>query len=186
MQDWKNAIAEVSHVTDEVAVAIDGAVQDSFAQMFESIGSGAASAKQAFAEFARSVLADINRIVSQKLAESLFSSLFGAAGATGGTSPGTLFASFLQGSQGLASGGYVTGPGTSTSDSVPARLSAGEYVLRADAVRRWGVAFLDTLNGRSLPAPPSLGRLAFAAGGLVPEAPRAECRCPTDPDGAGR
>ena len=45
-------------------------------------------------------------------------------------------------------------------------------MLRADAVRRWGVAFLDNLNGRSLPAPPSLGRLAFAAGGLVPEAPR--------------
>jgi hypothetical protein len=71
-----------------------------------------------------------------------------ATGATGGSSVGTLFASFLQGSQGLADGGYVSGPGTSTSDSIPARLSAGEYVLRADAVRRWGVAFLDTLNGR--------------------------------------
>ena len=85
---------------DDVAVAIDGAVQDSFASMFESIGSGAASAKEAFAEFARSVLASINRIASQKLAESLFGSLFGAAGATGGASPGTLLSSLLQGSQG--------------------------------------------------------------------------------------
>jgi hypothetical protein len=172
VQDWKNAIAEVRHVTDDVAVAIDGAVQDSFASLFESIGSGAASARQAFADFARSVLASINRIASQNLAESLFGSLFGAAGATGGASPGTLLSSLLQGSQALADGGYVSGPGTATSDSIPARLSTGEYVLRAEAVRRWGVAFLDTLNGRSLPASPSLGRMAFAAGGLVPEPAR--------------
>lgn len=45
-----------------------------------------------------------------------------------------------------AAGGYVSGPGTSTSDSIPSRLSAGEYVLRASAVRRLGVGYLDTLN----------------------------------------
>lgn len=68
----------------------------------------------------------------------------------------------------FASGGYVSGPGTSTSDSIPARLSAGEYVIRAAAVKRVGVAFLDAING--LKAPPGWDgqRLAFAAGGLVP------------------
>lgn len=68
----------------------------------------------------------------------------------------------------FASGGYVRGPGTSTSDSIPARLSAGEYVIRAAAVKRVGVAFLDAING--LKAPPGWDgqRLAFAAGGLVP------------------
>ncbi|WP_062196836.1 hypothetical protein, partial [Caldimonas taiwanensis] len=69
----------------------------------------------------------------------------------------------------FAVGGYVTGPGTSTSDSIPARLSAGEYVVRAAAVKRVGVAFLDALNG--LKAPPAWDghRLALAAGGLVPQ-----------------
>lgn len=69
----------------------------------------------------------------------------------------------------FASGGFVTGPGTATSDSIPARLSAGEYVIRAAAVKRVGVAFLDAING--LKAPPGWDgrRLAFAAGGLVPE-----------------
>ena len=69
----------------------------------------------------------------------------------------------------FASGGYVSGPGTSTSDSIPARLSAGEYVVRAAAVKRVGVAFLDAING--LKAPPGWDgqRLAFAAGGLVPQ-----------------
>jgi len=38
----------------------------------------------------------------------------------------------------MASGGEVTGPGTGTSDSVPARLSDGEFVLTAKAVRGAG------------------------------------------------
>ena len=38
----------------------------------------------------------------------------------------------------LMGGGEVTGPGTGTSDSVPARLSDGEFVLTAKAVRGAG------------------------------------------------
>ena len=37
-----------------------------------------------------------------------------------------------------AAGGEVKGPGTGTSDSVPARLSDGEFVLTAKAVRGAG------------------------------------------------
>ena len=36
------------------------------------------------------------------------------------------------------SGGEVEGPGTGTSDSVPARLSDGEFVLTAKSVRGAG------------------------------------------------
>jgi hypothetical protein len=38
----------------------------------------------------------------------------------------------------MAGGGEVAGPGTGTSDSVPARLSDGEFVVTADAVRGAG------------------------------------------------
>jgi hypothetical protein len=38
----------------------------------------------------------------------------------------------------MASGGYVSGSGTSTSDSIPARLSNGEYVFSAKAVLNAG------------------------------------------------
>ncbi|TCS71978.1 putative nucleic acid-binding Zn-ribbon protein [Sulfuritortus calidifontis] len=69
----------------------------------------------------------------------------------------------------FAAGGYVTGPGTSTSDSIPARLSAGEYVVRTAAVQRVGVAFLDAINGLRTPPTWDGQRLAFAAGGLVPQ-----------------
>ncbi|MBX6756582.1 tape measure protein [Cupriavidus gilardii] len=167
VQAWKNEIAQVKLVVDDVAMAIDGAVQDGFAQLFQDIGSGAKSAKEAFADFGRSVLQTINRIASQKLAEALFGSLMGggAAGSAGGL--GALISSFF----GFASGGYVTGPGTSTSDSIPARLSHGEYVVNARAVSRLGVSFLDAINGLSAGPRVAGGRLAFAAGGLVPEAP---------------
>ena len=43
-----------------------------------------------------------------------------------------------QGIDSLAIGGEVTGPGTGTSDSVPARLSDGEFVLTAKAIRGAG------------------------------------------------
>lgn len=44
-----------------------------------------------------------------------------------------------------AQGGLVTGPGTSTSDSIPARLSNGEAVMTARAVSDWG-AMLSAMN----------------------------------------
>lgn len=75
----------------------------------------------------------------------------------------------LGGIKKFAGGGLVSGPGSTTSDSIPARLSAGEYVVRAAAVRQVGVAFLDSINGLSVGPRFKGGELAFAAGGLVPE-----------------
>lgn len=46
----------------------------------------------------------------------------------------------------FAEGGRVEGPGTSTSDSIPAMLSNGEYVLSAQAARSIGYGALDALN----------------------------------------
>ncbi|MGF6309946.1 hypothetical protein ABIB82_004057 [Bradyrhizobium sp. i1.8.4] len=43
-------------------------------------------------------------------------------------------------------GGGVSGPGTSTSDSIPAMLSDGEYVIRASSARKIGRRGLDWLN----------------------------------------
>ena len=60
----------------------------------------------------------------------------------------------------FSSGGKVAGPGTGTSDSIPAMLSNGEYVIKADSVNRLGVGTLDYIN--------KLGQLpTFAGGGLV-------------------
>jgi TP901 family phage tail tape measure protein len=45
-----------------------------------------------------------------------------------------------------ASGGFISGPGTGTSDSIPARLSNGEYVVKASAVDQYGVAMMNSIN----------------------------------------
>ncbi|MBK3870966.1 tape measure protein [Stutzerimonas frequens] len=62
--------------------------------------------------------------------------------------------------QKYATGGYISGPGTGTSDSIPALLSNGEYVIRAAAVRKLGKRHLDMLN-HGIPIP------RFADGGMV-------------------
>jgi len=46
--------------------------------------------------------------------------------------------------------GPVNGPGTSTSDSIPAMLSNGEYVVRASSVRKYGPRFMSALNRGTL------------------------------------
>jgi hypothetical protein len=70
-----------------------------------------------------------------------------------------------------ATGGYIVGPGTGTSDSIPVRLSNGEYVIRAAQVARYGVDFFHALNAGALT--PAIARAraqlaqGFANGGLV-------------------
>ena len=61
--------------------------------------------------------------------------------------------------EGAASGGYITGAGSGTSDSIPAMLSNGEYVVRANAVKAIGVDTLDKLNHAD--------KNKFADGGLA-------------------
>lgn len=56
------------------------------------------------------------------------------------------------GSTTLAGGGYVTGPGTATSDSIPAWLSSGEFVMRAAAVSRYGLGLMRALNAGAVAA----------------------------------
>ena len=45
-----------------------------------------------------------------------------------------------------ATGGWVRGPGSTTSDSIPAWLSDQEYVIQAAAVQKYGVGFFDAIN----------------------------------------
>lgn len=61
----------------------------------------------------------------------------------------------------FATGGPVIGPGTGTSDSILARISNGEYVIRADSVQKYGRSLLDAINSGVL------NIKAFASGGMV-------------------
>ncbi len=78
------------------------------------------------------------------------SGLFGAIGGLLGFKDGGVVKAYH-------SGGLVRGPGTGTSDSIPALLSNGEFVITKEAVDRIGVNTLNMLNNIS----------RFANGGLV-------------------
>ena len=58
-----------------------------------------------------------------------------------------------------AGGGAIYGAGTGTSDSIPAMLSNGEYVLSAKTTKRLGTPFLNAINSGRLPG--------YATGGIV-------------------
>ena len=72
-----------------------------------------------------------------------------------------------------ASGGYVRGAGSATSDSIPAWLSNGEFIIRAAAVRKYGVDFLRAINGLSAGPVLKGGFPGFALGGPVSVVPPA-------------
>jgi len=61
--------------------------------------------------------------------------------------------------QAKATGGIVLGPGSGTSDSIPALLSNGEYVIRAAAVKALGINQLNMLN--------NIDKMKYANGGKV-------------------
>ena len=61
-----------------------------------------------------------------------------------------------------ADGGMIQGVGTGTSDSIPALLSHGEFVVKQDSVAHYGQGFLDLLNSKAL---------KFASGGFVSTSP---------------
>ena len=75
-----------------------------------------------------------------------------------------------------ASGGYISGPGTGTSDSIPAMLSNGEFVINAKSASSFGYGNLEQINKMAagglatkfnIPSYSTGGRIKYADGGDV-------------------
>lgn len=125
--------------------------ESAFASFIESSVSGTKSLKGSFADMARSIVADMLKIASQKAAAGIFGSivgslggLFGGGGVTSLANPNIAGTSYL-----LKTGGYVhkaSGGAMLGRDSVKAMLEPGEYVLRKQAVDMLGRENLDTVN----------------------------------------
>ena len=129
--------------------------------------SGTKTLKQSFADMARSILADIVKMEIQALEAQALKSLFGAGFSGGGGVGGAAGAAGAV--AGHAEGGHIRGPGTSTSDSIPARLSDGEFVVQTKAVQQPGILpLLNAINAGALKGvngPTSVPK--FATGGQV-------------------
>jgi TP901 family phage tail tape measure protein len=66
-----------------------------------------------------------------------------------------------------ALGGYISGAGTATSDSIPAMLSNGEYVINADSVKKYGVQTFNAFNNKKYAMGGPVTRMPYADGGLA-------------------
>jgi len=69
-----------------------------------------------------------------------------------------------------AAGGVIRGPGSETSDSIPAWLSRNEYVHSAAAHRYYGTAAMDAINTRNIPREAihaAMSHRTFAMGGAA-------------------
>ena len=105
-----------------------------------------------FSDFASSVVEDLARImIRAQLAQVALSLVGGNAGGW---------------SLGFASGGLVTGPGSGTSDSIPARLSNGEFVVNAKSAQRYrGV--LEAINNNRFASGGSVGGGSYSSSPTV-------------------
>lgn len=109
---------------------------------------GEKSAKDALADFAKSIIQNAVRILAQWLGVFAVYSAFPmiASGMTPADAANrTVFAI------NKATGGYISGPGTGTSDSIPAMLSNGEFVIRSAAVNQIGRGTLEAINAGRIP-----------------------------------
>lgn len=148
-------------ITNLDVVAKNAAV-NGFGQLFNDIVSGTKKAGNAVDDFVKNIGASMLNVIGQKLGEKLFSSLLGGMDMFGGI--GSLLG-FSGGGpvQKRAEGGYIRGPGTTTSDSIPALLSDEEFVVKASSVRNVGVGFLNWINRGGTGVRNALAQMRFSA-----------------------
>ena len=109
---------------------------------------GTKSAAEAFTAFAKQVISQIIQMITQLLILKAIKMSLGFFFADGGPVGVGLAKGGLPG---FAPGGNVHGPGSGTSDSIPAMLSAGEFVINAAAARQIGLPMLNALNNGQMP-----------------------------------
>lgn len=142
-----------------------GSAFDGLASMVEqSAGKQSAAYKAMFAISKAFAIAEATVKLSQAIAQAMAdpSALTPAqkfANMAAVASAGVNLISQITSVAAFATGGHVQGPGTGTSDSIPAWLSNNEFVMTSRTVDHYGVAFMNALNQRRLPR--------FASGGRV-------------------
>ena len=127
-------------------------VSGSLGKMSDALADFVATGKADFRSLAVSILQDLSKMLIKM---ALFNAMKAAMSAWGG-------GGFKDGGmvQQFSNGGAVWGAGTATSDSIPAMLSNGEFVINATSTRRHR-ALLEAIN-----------KNRYASGGVVGVAPQ--------------
>jgi hypothetical protein len=177
--DLNRKLAEIPALLDKIRQAGKQGLEDGLLEFMERGVLECRNLGEAFRNLANSILQSIQRVYAEALTKNIMSALgLGSKGNTGsafqynspGVSlPGGEVIKFAEG--GSMESGMVSGPGTSTSDSILAwvsnigkmiRISNGEFVMRGAAVAKYGRAALERLNSGKVP----IGMLRqYAVGG---------------------
>ncbi|MFC1149575.1 tape measure protein [Pasteurella multocida] len=146
LEQMKLKIVELKTAGNDLEKAFKDGLTQGIQSSLMGLAQGTMTLRDAIKNLALTIVNSMAQIAAQQLAMQATSAIGGLFGAVGGVVT-------------AATGGYITGPGTGTSDSIPARLSNGEYVIRAASVSRYGVDFLHAINRGQL--------RKYSTGGLV-------------------
>lgn len=150
-------------------------VTGSIGSAVSSVVNGQKTMSQALADIAKNIISNALSVMAEWL------SLVAILAAFQAPHPGRVatYMMFGTGESGLtgadkdfigikkATGGYISGPGTSTSDSIPAMLSNGEYVLNASSVEAIGVDNLNRINAAGRNADSVMGSRSSIGGSVT-------------------
>ena len=142
LEGMKIKIAELKNAGNDLEKTFKEGLTEGLQSSIVGLAKGTMTLREAVLNLANTIINAMINIAAQQLAMQAASATSGWWGAIAGA--------FSSGTVTAATGGYIRGPGTSTSDSIPARLSNGEFVVRADSVSHYGVGFMHAINRRQL------------------------------------
>lgn len=157
---WLIVTTAVGTVVEAIKTAWNGLVQffsdlvNSVIGFFQNLSNTIVTAFQSAVDRVKGFFSDLlaNAKATLQPIIDLLKTILGLNSAAGGTNTPAVAA---------AGGGHIRGPGTSTSDSIPAWLSNGEFVIKAKSVAKYGAGLMQAINSGRFRMP------RFNVGGLV-------------------
>ncbi|EIX9611401.1 TPA: phage tail length tape measure family protein [Klebsiella pneumoniae] len=162
IRQLEEQLGKLNQAGHELTQAFRDGLQSGIESSLMGLAKGTMNLRDAVKNLALTIINSMAQLASQQLAQMATSALVGSSGGVGGLL-GSLASVFA------ADGGQVRGPGSTTSDSIPAMLSDKEYVVRASVVQQPGaLAFLHDYNRHGMAALEGwLPRARHATGGLA-------------------
>lgn len=159
IRQLEEKLGKLNQAGNELTQAFRDGLQSGIESSLMGLAKGTMNLRDAVKNLALTIINSMAQLAAQQLAQMATSSLIGSSGGIGG----------LLGSVFAADGGQVRGPGSTTSDSIPAMLSDQEFVTRAAVVQQPGALdFLHAFNRHGMDAVKGwLPRVRHANGGLA-------------------
>lgn len=171
IKELRETLTETQLRLENMANFTIDTLSPAFDALFQGILSGSQNAFQSFGQALEQTIVQLGAAALKAAALALILSAIEPGLSFGGAFKKLTGFSTGGSVQGFSTGGPVWGAGTATSDSIPARLSKGEYVVRASKVKEFGLDFFNKINfgGANMREilRDKFGMMKFATGGFV-------------------